>query len=49
MVEIRVAVDDATHVAGFTQRLATLFDRASISSTAYEGKSLSRRRGSPER
>jgi len=31
MVEIRVAVDDATRVPGLMRRLAGLFDRSSIS------------------
>lgn len=40
MVEIRVAVDDAMHVAGLTQRLATLFERASISCDRLRGEVL---------
>jgi len=31
MVEIRVAVDDATRVPGLVRRLADLFDRSAIS------------------
>jgi hypothetical protein len=31
MVEIRVAVDDATRVPGLMRRLARLFDRSSVS------------------